>query len=106
MSLRLNEASWISLLVVGQSYRLSRLAYLKELHTRYAPHLEGLQFSDLVAECKKILTCMVEMLKRKAVKAVDNSESEPEVDDNPEPKPEVYDNPESGPKVIAELVSQ
>ena len=40
------------------------------------------------------------------IKAVDNSESEPEVDDNSKPEPEVYDKLESGPEVIAESVSQ
>ena len=49
---------------------------------------------------------MVKMLKSRAIKAVDNKESEPEIDDNPEPKPEVYDKPEPGPEVIAESVLQ
>ena len=79
---------------------------LKELHIRYAPHLEGPQFSDLVIECKEILADMVKMLESRSIKAVDNTESEPEVNDNPEPEPEVYDKLESGPDVIAELVSQ
>ena len=91
-------------MVKRQSYRLSRLAYFTRTLYRYAPHLEGLQFSDLVAECKEILACMVKMLKSKAVKAVDNSESESEVDDNPEPEPEDYE-PELRPEVIAEWVS-
>ena len=49
---------------------------------------------------------MVKMLESRAVKAIDNSELEPEVDDNPEPEPKVYDKPELGPEVIAESVSQ
>jgi len=77
---------------------------LQELHTLYTPHLEGPQFSDLVTECKEILAGMVKMLESRAVKVVDNTESEPEVDDNPEPELEVYDKP--GPEVIAELMSQ
>jgi len=85
---------------------LSRLAYLKELHTRYAPHLERLQFSDLVTEYKEILAGMVKMLESRAVKVIDNTESEPEVDDNPEPEPEVYDKSKPRPEVNAELVSQ
>ena len=44
------------------------------------------------------------MLESRAVKTVNNPESEPEVDDNPELEPEVYDKP--GPEVITELVSQ
>ena len=48
---------------------------------------------------------MVKMLESMAVKAVDNAESEPEVDDNLEPEPEFYEKPESGPEIIAELVS-
>ena len=47
---------------------------------------------------------MVKMLESRAVKAVDNTESEPEVDDNPELESKVYDKPESKQKVIAELV--
>ena len=78
---------------------------LQELHARYAPHLEGPQFSDLIAECK-ILAGMVKMLESKAIKAVDNPESEPEIDDNLEPKPEVDDKPEPRPEVFAESVSQ
>ena len=64
---------------------------------RNPPHLERPQFSNLVAECKEILASMVKMLESRAIKAVDNTESEPEVDDNPEP--EVYD--ELGSEVIA-----
>jgi len=76
------------------------------LHTQYARHLDGPQFSDLVAECKEILVGMVKMLESMAEKAVDNLKSEPEVDDNPKPEPEVYDKSEPGPEVIAEPVSQ
>ena len=51
---------------------------------------------------------MVKMLESRAVKAVDNSESESEVDDNSESEPEVYDKPEpgAGAEVIFESVSQ
>ena len=49
---------------------------------------------------------MLKMLESRVAKAVDNPESEPEVDDNSEPEPEVYDKPESGPEVIVESVSQ
>ena len=45
----------------------------------------------LVAERNEILPDMVKMLESKAIKTVDNPESEPEIDDNPEPKPEVDD---------------
>ena len=48
----------------------------------------------------------MKMLESRAVKAVDNPESESEVDGNPESEPEVYDKSEPGPKVIAKLVSQ
>jgi len=49
---------------------------------------------------------MVKMLESRAgaVKAVDNPESEPEVDDNPTPEPEVDDKIEL--EVVAESVSQ
>ena len=68
---------------------------LQELsHTLYASHLEGPQFSDLVAECEEILAGMVKMLESRAIKAVDN----------PELESKVYDKPESKQKVIAELV--
>jgi len=46
------------------------------LHTRYAPHLEGPQFSDMFAECKEILTGMVKMLESKAVEVIEDPESE------------------------------
>ena len=49
---------------------------------------------------------MVKMLENRAVKAVDNTKSEPEVDDNPESMTKVYDKPEAWPEVIAESVSQ
>ena len=49
---------------------------------------------------------MVKMLENKAIKAIDNPESEPEIDDNLKPKPEVYDKPEPRPEVIAESISQ
>ena len=80
---------------------------LKELlHTRYAPHLEGPQFSDLIAECKEILAGMVKMQENMAVKAADDSKSKQEFDDNLEAESEVYDESGPGPEVIAELVSQ
>ena len=37
---------------------------------------------------------MAKMLESRAIKAVDNPESEPKVDDNPELEPEVYVKPE------------
>ena len=46
------------------------------------------------------------MLESGAVKAVDSTESEAEVDDNLEPESEVNNKPEPGPEVISELVSQ
>ena len=52
--------------------------------TRYAPHLEGSQFSDLidlVAECEEILVGMVKMLERKTAEVVEDLE--PGVDDKP-----------------------
>ena len=49
---------------------------------------------------------MVKILESRAVKAVDNTESEAEVDDNLKPEPEVEDKPEPGPEVVAESVSQ
>ena len=68
------------------------MAYLtKTSHTRYALHLEGPQFSDLVAEYKEILIGIVKMLESRAIKAVDNPKSEPEVDDNLESELKVYD---------------
>ena len=65
------------------------------LRTRCAPHLEGPQFSDLVAECKEILAGMVKMLESKAVDAIEDPKLEPKVDDKPEPEP----------KIVVELVS-
>jgi len=57
------------------------------LRTRYAPHLERPQFSDLVVEYKKILAGMVKTLKSKMTEVVDSPESRPEIDDKPEPGP-------------------
>ena len=54
------------------------------LHTRYAPHLEGPQFSDQVAECKEILADMVKILESKAVEVVEDPELEPEFDEKSE----------------------
>ena len=59
------------------------------LRTRYAPHLERSQFSDLVAECKEILVGVGKTLESMTVEG---------------PESEV-DEPESGPEVVAELVS-
>ena len=89
-----NEAGWRSLLaVVTQSYWLSRLTYLTRASSCSAPHLEGPQFSDLIAECNQILAGMVKMLESKTVKIVEDLEPESEVDDKP------------GAEVVAELVS-
>ena len=71
------------------------------LHTWYTPHLDEAQFSDLAAECEEIFPDMVKMLESRAVKTVDNPESEPEVDDNPEPEPKV-DKPEPGSEIVVE----
>jgi len=96
VSLYPNEADWKTLLVVQrQSYQLSRLVGLTRVSSYwYAPHLEGPQFSDLVAKCKEILAGMMKMLEHKAVEVVEDLEPEPTVDDK------------SGPEVVAELVSQ
>jgi len=64
------------------------------LHIRYASHLEGPQFSDLIAECKEILADMVK-IESKVIEVVEDLEPELEVDDKPE----------SGPEVVAELVT-
>ena len=68
------------------------------LHTRYAPHLERPQFSDLIAECKKIFGGMMKILKSKAVEVVEDPKPKPEVDDKPEPRPEVAElvSPQEG----------
>ena len=63
----------------------NRLVLQELLRARYAPHLEGPQFNDLIVERKEILTGMVKMLESKAVDIVEYSEP--------------------GPKVTAELVS-
>ena len=73
---------------------------LQELHIRYAPHLEGPQFSDLIAECKEILAGMVKMLENRTVKVVDNPESELKVDDNTEPEPKVLISQNQGQKLL------
>ena len=108
VSLRPNEATWRSLLVVGrQSYRLSRLVYLTRTSSySICSTPRGPQFSNLVAECKETVADMVKMLESRAVKVVDNPELEKEVDQNLEPDPEVYDKPELGLEVIAESVSR
>ena len=67
---------------------------LWELRTRYAPHLESPQFSDLIVECKKILADIVKILKSKALNVVEDLETELKIDDKAEP----------GPEVVAELV--
>ena len=67
---------------------------LQDLRTWYAPHLESLQFNDMIAECKKILVGMVKILKNKVVEVVEDPKPEPEVD-----------KPELGPEIVAELVS-
>ena len=64
------------------------------LRTQYAPYLDGSQFSNMVAECKEILTNMVKMLKSKAVKVIEN----------PKSVPKINGKPVSGPKVVNELV--
>jgi len=71
-----------------QSYNYRDWLVLQNLHTRYAPHLENPQFSDLVAECKKIVADM-KILENKIVEIVEGTESEPEVDDMTESGPEV-----------------
>jgi len=88
--------------VVGNSHIDCRdCLVLQELSTRYAPHLKGPQFNDLIAEYKELFTDMVKMLESKAVEVVEDPESEPEVDDEPEDD----DKPELKPEVVAELVS-
>jgi len=42
------------------------------LHTRYALHLKEPQFNKLIAECKKILTGIMKMLKNKTVEVVED----------------------------------
>jgi len=88
--------------LAGEAYRWWEDSYIdcqywlilqELLHTRYAPHLEGPQFSDMIVECKKILTGMVKILESKAVKIVEDPEPEPEVDDK------------SGPEDVAKLVT-
>ena len=64
---------------------------------RYAPHLEGSQFSNLIAECKEILIGMMKMLESKAIEVVEDSEPELEVNDKAEPG--------LGLEVVAKLVS-
>ena len=66
----------------------------QDLRTQYDPHLEMLQFSDLVNECKEIIVGMVKILESKVVEVVEDSKLEPKVD---KPKP--------GSEVVAELVS-
>jgi len=61
------------------------------LRSRYAPHRDGPQFSDLISECKEILTSIVNMLEKE------------EVVKDPKPEPELDDK--SGPEVVAELMS-
>jgi len=54
------------------------------LRTRYAPHLDRPQFSDLidlVEECKEILAGMIKMVERKAAEVVEYLE--PEMNDKP-----------------------
>jgi len=66
--------------VERQSYRLSRLIYLTRVSScSIGCHLKGTQFSDLIAECKEILTGIMEMLESKAVKIVEDPELEPQV---------------------------
>ena len=94
-------------MVGRQSYRLSRLVYpTRASSCSVCSTPEGAQFSDLVAECKEILAGMIKMLESRAIKAIDNPESEPEIDDNSESKSKVYDKSEPRPEVIAESVSQ
>jgi len=54
---------------------------LQDLRTRYAPYLERSQFSNLIAECKKLLAGMGKILEIKAVEVVEDAESELKVDD-------------------------
>ena len=65
------------------------MALQEFFRTRYAPHLEGSQFIDLIAECKEILAGMVKMLEHKAIEVVED------------PKPKVDDK--SGSEVVTEL---
>ena len=59
---------------------------------RYAPCLERPQFSDLIFECKEILTGVGNILDNMAI-------------EDPELEPKVDVEPEAGPEIIAELVS-
>ena len=61
------------------------LIFQELLRARYAPQLEGSQFSDLIAECKEILAGMTKVLESKMVVVIEDPESESEID-KPEPE--------------------
>ena len=75
-------------MVGRQSYQLSRLTCLiRAFSCSVYSTPQRLQFNDLIAECKEILTDMVKMLESKVVEIVEDSELE------------------AGPEVVTELVS-